>query len=93
MKLALDVQPISELKRQAARLVGAVAGKGRSVVITQKGRARAVLMDVEVFEKWRDALALLKLAAQGEADVAAGRVTPQRKVFSDLRKRLRSGRG
>jgi len=32
---------------------------------------------------------LLKLLAQGEEDVRAGRTSPQDKVFADLRRRLK----
>lgn len=93
MKLAQDVRPITYLKRKPAELLASVAGNGRSVVITQNGRARAVVMEVETYETWRDALALLKLAAQGEKDLASGRATPQRRVFKDARKRLLRNRG
>ena len=90
MKLARDIRPITYLKTRAAELIESVSGTGRSVVITQNGRARAVVMDVREYEAWQDALALLKLVAQGEADVAHGRTIPQRDVFSGLRKRLKA---
>jgi PHD/YefM family antitoxin component YafN of YafNO toxin-antitoxin module len=59
------------------------------VVITQSGDPKAVLMDFESFQELREAILLLKLVAQGEADVRAGRVVPQAEVFSRLRRRLR----
>ena len=36
----------------------------------------------------RNALLMLKLLAQGEADVTAGRTTPQDRVFEEIRSRL-----
>jgi predicted transcriptional regulator len=39
-------------------------------------------MDVESYDRWRSALALLKIIAQGEADVAAGRLVSQEEAFA-----------
>ena len=81
MKLGHAIRPITYLKHRTADLVREVAGSHRPVVITQHGTARVVVMDVETFDRWRESLALLKLVAQGEADVAAGRVVPQAEAF------------
>jgi prevent-host-death family protein len=72
------VKPITYLKNHTADLVRDVAEEGRSVMITQNGEAKVVVMDVETYGRWRDALALLKLVAHGEADVAAGRTVTQK---------------
>ena len=58
------------------------------MVITQNGEPKGVLLDVASYQELRDAVLLLKLAAQGKADVRAGRVVPQREVFESLRDRL-----
>ena len=47
-----------------------------------------MLLDVASYQELRDAVLLLKLAAQGEADVRAGRTVAQGRVFEDLRGRL-----
>jgi prevent-host-death family protein len=67
------VKPITYLKNHTADLVRDVSEEGKAVVITQNGEAKVVVMDVETYDRWRDAMALLKLVAQGEADVTAGR--------------------
>jgi len=72
MKLS-NVAPITELKRDAAALIERASEQRSPIVITQSGRATAVLQDVATFEQERRAFALLKLALQGDADVAAGR--------------------
>jgi prevent-host-death family protein len=71
------VKPITYLKNHTADLVRDVSEEGRSVMITQNGEAKVVVMDVETYDRWRDAMALLKLVAQGEADVTAGRTVSQ----------------
>jgi len=81
MKLKRDVKPITYLKNRTADLIREVADEKRVVLITQNGEARAVLIDIETYERWQDAMALLKMLAQSEADVAAGRVMSQEKAF------------
>ena len=72
MKLE-NVAPITELKRDAASLIERASEQRSPIVITQSGRATAVLQDVASFEQDRRAFALLKLALQGDSDIAAGR--------------------
>ncbi len=92
MSQRADVKPITYLKNRTADLLREVAEGGHAVTITQNGEARAVLMDVDTYDRWRAAMALLKLLAQGEADVEAGRTVKQSDVFRRARKAIeRSG--
>jgi prevent-host-death family protein len=93
MKLGEHVRPITELKNNTAALVREVGERSEPIVITQNGEAKAVLMDVATFDSWRQALLMLKLVAQGEADTAAGRVTPHDQVFETLERELGELRG
>ena len=79
-----NIAPITELKRDAASLIERASEQRSPIVITQNGRATAVLQDVESFEQDRRAFALLKLALQGDADVAAGRTVGR----ADYKKRV-----
>ena len=88
MKIAEDIKPISYMKSQAAELLQAVGENRRPVVITEDGEPKGVLLDVASYQELRDAVLLMKLAAQGEEDVQAGRTVPQSEVFSSLRSRL-----
>jgi prevent-host-death family protein len=75
------VKPITYLKNHTADLVRNVSEEGKSVLITQNGEAKVVVMDVETYDRWRDAMALLKLVAQSEADVTAGRTVSQKEAL------------
>jgi len=83
-----DVKPITYLKNRTADLLREVSEGGHAVTITQNGEARAVLMDVDTYDRWRSAMTLLKLLAQGEADVEAGRSVKQSDVFRRARKAI-----
>ena len=76
-----DIKPITYLKSKTAELVLDVVETGRPVTITQNGKAKVVVMDVATYDRWRAALAILKLASHAEADVAAGRTVSLDETF------------
>ena len=88
MKTTEDIRPISYMKACAADLLNQVNSTHRAVVITQSGRARAILQDPVTYEQTRSAIGMLKLLVQGEQDVRAGRLHKQTEVFSRIEKRL-----
>jgi prevent-host-death family protein len=81
MKLKEDVKPVTYLKNHASQLVRDVSEKGRTVTITQNGEAKAVLMDVGTYDRWKQAALLMKLIAQGEADVATRRTVTEKQAY------------
>jgi prevent-host-death family protein len=74
MRYSSQIKPISYLKANAAELLDRIAEDRRPLVITQNGEAKAVLQDVVSYEETQEALALLKILALGNEQVAAGRV-------------------
>lgn len=88
MRYSSQVKPISYLKANAAKVLAQLAVQRQPLVITQNGEAKAVLQDVASFEQMHETLALLKILALGNQDVAAGRV----KSASDVVSRLRAKR-
>jgi prevent-host-death family protein len=92
MKLSEAVMSISEVKTNAAKLIAQMQATHQPVVITQNGRATAIVQDLQTYEQTQDSLALLKIIAQGRADVAGGRVKPLRQAFADARKQAAAQR-
>ncbi len=88
MSIETDIRSISYLKSRAADLLKQVNDTQRPVVITQNGEPRAVLQDPATYQSMRNAIGLLKLIAQGEDAIRAGRFKSQDDVFADLKKRL-----
>jgi len=76
MKIEDRVKPISYLKAHSAEIIRELSDGGAPLVITQNGEAKAVLQDIGSFEQAQETLALLKLLAMGQADLAAGRIEP-----------------
>jgi PHD/YefM family antitoxin component YafN of YafNO toxin-antitoxin module len=89
MRLKEDIKPLTYLESRAGDVLKQVNESRRPLVIIEEGEAKAVILDVDSYQALRDAVWLLQLAAQGEADVQAGRVLPQNEVFARIRSRLR----
>lgn len=87
------IAPITELKRDAAGLIDRAQAQGTPIVITQNGRATAVLQDAASYEADRRAFALLKLALEGEAEIAVGRGLSLAEHRRQVAARRAAGRG
>lgn len=89
MRITKDIRTVTDLKSRAAELLDQVNEERRPVIITQEGRPRAVMMDVESYEDLRNAIGILKLVAQGEEDIRKGRWTEQSVMFDRLKRKLK----
>ena len=67
------ILPVSDLRQDAADVLGRVRRSRQPVIITQRGRAAAVLMSVESYEKSERELEILKRIARGEKEVRSGK--------------------
>ncbi|MDE2594158.1 MAG: type II toxin-antitoxin system Phd/YefM family antitoxin [Burkholderiales bacterium] len=85
MRYSSQVKPISYLKANAAEVLADLTEQRKPLVITQNGEAKAVLQDVASFEETQETLALLKILALGNQNVAAGKVKPVAEVVARLR--------
>lgn len=84
MNITNGIKPVTYLKSRAADLLNQINEAHRPVIITQNGEPRAVLQDPESYENMRNAIGLLKLLSQGEADIREGRTTSQKDVFNEI---------
>jgi prevent-host-death family protein len=84
MRYSSQVKPISYLKANAAEVLAHLAEQREPRVITQSGEAKAFLQEVASFEETQETLALLKILALGDQDVAAGKVKPVGEVIARL---------
>ena len=80
-----DIRSVTDLKRNTREILQQVHKTGRPVVLTVNGRADAVLLDARTYEKYLRAFNLAGLLAEGEADVAAGRVRSARSVLREFK--------
>lgn len=87
MRYSTQIKPISYLKANAAEVLQELAEQRKPLVITQNGEAKAVLQDVASYEETQETLALLKILALGNQQVAQGKLKPVAEVVKRLRER------
>jgi prevent-host-death family protein len=72
--LAQDIKPISYLKAHTAEVVNYVSNSQSPVVVTQNGEAKAVIIDINSYQKTLNAVNLAKLISISEKDLQAGKI-------------------
>lgn len=85
MRYSTQIKPISYLKANAAEVLQDLQEQRQPLVITQNGEAKAVLQDVASYEETQETLALLKILALGNEQVAAGRTVSVREAIRRIR--------
>ena len=83
------IVPISDLRQGAADVLAQVRKSRQPVVITQRGRAAAVMISVESYEESEKERELLRRIAQGEREIAKGKGFDLRDVLADADRLLK----
>ena len=86
MTLPSQIKPISYLKANAAEVLTQLNIHREPLIITQNGEAKAVLQDVTSYEETQQTLALLKILALGNQQVATGQLEDAKSVIARLRR-------
>jgi prevent-host-death family protein len=87
--------PITDLQRQAGQIVTGCADSGEPVIITQRGRAAAVLLPVSQYEQIEadlqrlDELELQAMIERAAAQIAAGQTLSHQQVKERLAARMK----
>lgn len=80
--------PISDLRQDAAAVLRQIRAGKHPLVITQRGRAAAVLLSIEAYETAERERDLLRLLARGEREIAAGKGYSLSSVMAEADKLL-----
>ena len=72
MSAVPNIIPISDLRQDAAGVIKRASSSREPVFVTQRGRAAAVIVSPQAYERTQHELAILRLLARGEAEVEAG---------------------
>lgn len=68
----MEILPISDLRQDAAKVLKKLREKKEPIIITQRGRAAAVIIGVEAYEKSEHDKELLRLLAKGDKEIEIG---------------------
>lgn len=84
MSLATHIKPISYLKSNAADIVKTFASNPESIIITQNGEAKMVVMDIGTYERQQETMALLKLLNLGRKELQDGKFQSAEDFFAEM---------
>ena len=68
-----NILPITDLRQDATSIIKRVTASKEPLVITQRGRAAAVMVSMEAYEHSQHELELLRLIARGEKEIETGK--------------------
>jgi len=88
LKFDEDIRPLSEFRAGVASFVKQVNDTRRPLVLTQRGRGVAVVVDIHEFEAMRERLSLLEDIGRAEAQLAAGEGIPHEEAKARILKRI-----
>lgn len=72
VRLDEDIRPLSEFRAGVATFVKQIHETRRPIVLTQRGRGVAVLVDVHEYERMQERLEVLEEIYKAEEQIAAG---------------------
>jgi prevent-host-death family protein len=90
VNLKADIKPISYIKTNAADMMKYVNESKNTIIITQNGEARAVLMDIDAYQDIQNAFALVGIIKEAEKEIARKEYKDSDIVFEELRKRVKA---
>ncbi|MBU0995896.1 MAG: type II toxin-antitoxin system Phd/YefM family antitoxin [Proteobacteria bacterium] len=73
MNKLTNIIPVSDLRQDAAKILKKLNKTNETLIITQRGRAAAVLIGVEAYEKSEYEKDLLRLLAKGDKEIELGK--------------------
>jgi prevent-host-death family protein len=68
----LKILPVSDLRQNAANILKKLRDNKEPIIITQRGRAAAVIIGVEAYEKAEHDKEILRLLAKGDKEIEIG---------------------
>lgn len=88
IQLDEDIRPLSEFRAKVTSFIDKVRETKRPIVITQRGKSAAILMDVSEYEALMQKIELLTDIQVGEKQIADGFGIKHKEAKNQIRSRL-----
>jgi len=85
----MKIELVTNLKRQATRILADLHISREPVLITEHGRPSAYLLDVDDYESMQNRMRILEGIARGETAFEEGRILSQTEAKNKLAKWLK----
>jgi len=84
LRVEQDIQPLSAFRSNAAKLIEQVQTNKRALVLTQRGRSAAVVLDAAEYDRLIEKLELLEDVHQANVQIETGKGVPEKKAEKAL---------
>jgi prevent-host-death family protein len=90
IRLTDDIRPLSDFRAEAATCIKHVHDTKRPMVITQRGKGVAVLLDINEYESLREKIELLQDIYKAERQIESDKVISHKQAKASILKRLKN---
>ena len=87
MNITKDISPLTEFKRDSARLIAQIKETGRPQILTVNGKAEIVIQSAKAYEEMVDLLGTLEKIARAAKEHDEGKGIPVDAFFSGFEKK------
>jgi prevent-host-death family protein len=88
MAVLPEIIPVSDLRQDAASTLKRLEHSQEPIVITQRGRAAAVLMSIDAYERSEEERQILYCLAKGEQEILQGELVDIEDVLASADAKL-----
>ena len=85
-----DIIPVTDLRQDAAAALKRLRTSKHPVVITQRGRAAAIMISIEEYERGEHERQILRILARGEREIRRGKGHDLDEVLAEADRLLES---
>ncbi|MHC4873820.1 MAG: type II toxin-antitoxin system Phd/YefM family antitoxin [Planctomycetota bacterium] len=84
-----DIRPLSSFRAEATNCIKHIHDTKRPMVITQRGKGVAVLLDINEYEALQEKIDVLQDIYNAEVQIESGQTVSHKKAKSNILKRLK----
>jgi antitoxin YefM len=85
-----DIRPLSNFRAEATTCIKHIHDTKRPMIITQRGKGVAVLLDIHEYEALQEKMDVLQDIYAAEKEIEAGETVSHEQAHDDILKRLRN---
>ncbi|HBM16790.1 MAG TPA: prevent-host-death family protein [Lentisphaeria bacterium] len=89
INLSNDIRPLSDFRAEAASCIKHVHDTKRPIVITQRGKGVAVLLDIKDYEALQEKIELLQDVYNAERQIETGETVSHNQAKANILSRLK----
>ncbi|MCJ8328720.1 MAG: type II toxin-antitoxin system Phd/YefM family antitoxin [Lentisphaeria bacterium] len=88
--LSSDIRPLSDFRAEASSCIKHIHNTKRPMLITQRGKGVAVLLDIHEYEAMQERIEFLQDIHTAEEQIKSGETTPHKQSKENVLSRLKN---